>query len=183
MSDHIKKTIAELQTKLREQEESVAFTRRTINDLCRLAGMKPMYADVMPESKISVTSIRGDQFYGRALASVVREYLEMRRTSNLGPAPVSEIYDALILGGFKFETKNDANSIRGLRQSLTKNSGTFHKLPRGEYGLLEWYPSAKQDGVGDATTKKGKAKGRPKRSAKSGPKAAAQADAPAQDAG
>lgn len=144
MSDHIKQTIAELQTKLREQEDGVALTKRMINDLCKLAGLEPIYAESAAESKPGVSVIRGDQFYGRGLSTVVREYLEMRRASNLGPAAVSEIHEALVRGGFKFETKNAANAIRGLRQSLTKNSATFHKLPGGEYGLLEWYPSARR---------------------------------------
>ncbi len=165
MSDHIKRTIAELQGKLREQDEAAALTRRMINDLCRLAGMQPLYADTASESKTNVTSIRGDQFYGRALASVVREYLELRRTSNLGPAAVTEIYDALIRGGYKFETKNDVNAMRGLRQSLTKNSTTFHKLPGGEYGLLEWYPNAKHDDTNGSSGKKAKKKPRSKAAA------------------
>ena len=30
-----------------------------------------------------------------------------------------------------------------LRISLGKSSHTFHKLPNGQYGLLEWYPNVK----------------------------------------
>jgi hypothetical protein len=48
------------------------------------------------------------------------------------------------LGGYHFQAKNDDYAKRGLYQSLTKNSSTFHKIPaNGKYGLLEWYPAAK----------------------------------------
>jgi hypothetical protein len=62
----------------------------------------------------------------------------------MGPATVKEIYDALKAGGYKFETKNDANAMRNLRISLTKNTSIFHKLPGGEFGLNEWYPKLKK---------------------------------------
>lgn len=88
-------------------------------------------------------SIRSDQFYGQPLAAAIRTILEMRRKQERGPATVNEIYGALIEGGFAFDTRNDENAKRGLRVSLTKNSVTFHKLPNGKYGLLDWYPGAK----------------------------------------
>ena len=61
----------------------------------------------------------------------------------MGPASVSEIYEAMLAGGYEFEAKDADNAKRGLRISLTKSSATFTKLPQGKYGLREWYPTVK----------------------------------------
>lgn len=49
-------------------------------------------------------------------------------------------------------TRDEENAKRGLRVSLTKNSVTFHKLPNGKYGLLDWYPGAKTKRPRNGTT-------------------------------
>jgi hypothetical protein len=67
----------------------------------------------------------------------------MRKSAGLGPATPREIYDALIQGGYQFETKNEQVALVSLRSNLRKNSRMFHKLPNGQYGLLSWYPNAK----------------------------------------
>lgn len=155
MAEHIKQTIADLQNRLKEQEKTVLDTKRLINNLCKLADLPPLYADADLEVATGPSlSIQSDQFYGQPLATCIRQILEMRRALKQGPATVNEIYDALAAGGFKFETKNEDNSKRGLRISLTKNTSIFHKLPNGKFGLLEWYPSAKpakpkEDGAGE----------------------------------
>jgi hypothetical protein len=33
--------------------------------------------------------------------------------------------------------------LRSLAMSLAKNTVTFHRLPSGAFGLVEWYPNAK----------------------------------------
>jgi hypothetical protein len=73
----------------------------------------------------------------------------MRRALKQGPAGLSDIYSALVRGGYKFETKNEENAKRGLRQSLTKNVAQFHKLPNGMFGLTEWYPKVGRRRVPD----------------------------------
>lgn len=144
MSDHIQGTIAHYQSKLREQEKSVLRTKALINELCVEAGIEPLYANLATEDGGGVQlAIQADQFYGQAQATCIRQILEMRRALKQGPATVNDLYDALVLGGFAFETKNEENAKRGLRISLTKNSAIFHKLPNGKFGLLEWYPNAK----------------------------------------
>ena len=145
MAEQIKGAIEVLLTELKEQEQQVVETKKLINSLCKRSGLPPMYAD----SDLNVSSgvplsIRSDQFYGQPLAGSIREILQMRRALNRGPATVNEIYEALHEGGFKFETKNVENSKRGLRISLMKNTAVFHKLPNGQFGLLEWYPNVKK---------------------------------------
>ncbi|MDM4767275.1 hypothetical protein [Pelomonas sp. SE-A7] len=144
MSDPIQLAIAKLQAKLREQERAASKTKMAINALCEAVDLPPMYAEDAEENHdVASLSIRSDQFYGQPLAAAIRTILEMRRKQDRGPATVNEIYAALIEGGFAFDTRNEENAKRGLRISLTKNSVTFHKLPNGKYGLLDWYPAAK----------------------------------------
>jgi hypothetical protein len=134
--------INRLVDEINKDEAALQEKKRMVNTLCSYASRAPMYLDAEKLAK-TVGAILPDQFYGKPLATATREYLEMRRASNLGAANIKEIFENLQAGGFKFETKNEANAMRGLRQSLTKNSVTFHKLPNGTYGLLEWYPNAK----------------------------------------
>ena len=146
MREEFRPAIEALQRDLAELERKVSETKTTINRLCEIAGGAPLYSDVGTTSQPTVGSIKGDTFYGKVLTTAAREYLEMRKTANLGPATPREIYEALIKGGFAFETKIEANAITGLRATLRKNSGVFHRLPGpgGEYGLLAWYPRAKR---------------------------------------
>lgn len=143
MSDHVQKTIADLEAKLKAQLSEVQDTKRFINQLCGLAGIAPRYAiEVEPSSGASL-SIRSDQFYGQPQATCVKDILQMRKTLDKGPATINEIYSALIEGGFAFETRNEENAKRGLRISISKNTALFHKLPNGKIGLKDWYPNAK----------------------------------------
>ncbi len=144
MSDHVLKTIEELELRLAEQSAAVAETKRFINQLCRLGGVAERYDDAHVEAHGGPRlAIRSDQFYGQPQATCVKEILIMRKALNQGPATVNEIYSALVEGGFAFDTKNDENAKRGLRISISKNTALFHKLPNSKVGLLEWYPNAK----------------------------------------
>lgn len=148
MSDHIRQTIAEMQEDVRKLEAEAAETKRMVNKLAARAGLPLVYAEAELNVSASVPlSIQADQFYGQPLASCIRTILEMRRALKQGPASLNDIYSALIQGGYKFETKNEDNSKRGLRQSLTKNVQQFHKLPNGLFGLSEWYPNVKKRGA------------------------------------
>ncbi|MCK4705812.1 MAG: hypothetical protein KAT90_10045 [Gammaproteobacteria bacterium] len=143
MSDHFEQTIAELQKKLQVQEAEVIKSKDMINRLCEFAGKPAIYADADLNTAPVITSIQTDEFYGQPLAKSVRNVLEMRKVSNLGPATVKEIYETLMHGGYRFETTNAQNAQRGLRISLAKNVAVFHKLPNGRFGLLSWYPGIK----------------------------------------
>jgi hypothetical protein len=141
VSEHLQLSIADLQAQITADEQRLADDKRLVNRLCEKAGVPALYQ--IAESETAITAgIRADEFYGRPLATVIREVLQKRRAVNAGPAAVQDIYDALKSGGYAFNTKNDENAKRGLYISLSKNTGTFHKLPNGLYGLLEWYPDA-----------------------------------------
>jgi hypothetical protein len=144
MSDAFAPAIAALQSDLAEAERKARELKSTINVLCKHAGVPELYPNVETEtSGPSVTSIRADTFYGKVINTAAREFLEMRKAAGLGPATPREIYDAMVAGGFQFETKSEQVALVSLRSNLRKNSKTFHKLPNGQYGLLSWYPNAK----------------------------------------
>lgn len=128
-----------------ELEGALTQKKRLVNELCQEYGRPLRFAEVESVRSRGVGTLKRDQFYGKPLATAIREYLEMRGPSDkggLGAAAVNEIFSALTEGGFKFETKNEANAKRGLRIALSKNTVTFHRVGES-YGLLEWYPNAR----------------------------------------
>jgi len=139
--------LTKFEQELQKHESEIARIKRTINDICRMAGDPPRFADseIDPSSR-SGGSIRSDEYYGQPLATAVRMILERRRASAQGAATVSQLYDELVAGGYKFDTKDANNAKRGLRISLTKNP-IFHRVPNGSYGMKEWYPNAKSESV------------------------------------
>src|SRR5262249_11168599 len=143
MSQHFHETIAALQAQITEEERRLNDRKRAVNILCDSSGVPRLYPDDQMQSGVTA-GIRSDEFYGRPLATVVREILQKRRAASLGAASVPEIFDAMVAGGYEFNTKNEENSKRGLYISLGKNTTTFHRLPNGRYGLLEWYPAVKE---------------------------------------
>jgi hypothetical protein len=146
------RAINDLVAKIEERMKPINDDKRTVNRLCELASMPLRYPDLEGERVTGALSFRRDQFFGKPLATVVREYLEQRGPSDrggLGAAMTGEIFDALIAGGYKPETDDVENAKRGLRIALTKNSQTFYRVPSGAYGLLEWYPNAKPQKADD----------------------------------
>jgi len=165
MREQFLPAIEALQQDLLEQERKVAETKSTINRLCELAGQDPIYADVQNGgSSHTLIALQADTFYGKVITTAAREYLEMRKAAGLGPASPREIYEALKQGGFKFDTKIENNAIMGVRNTLRKASAIFHRLPNNEYGLLKWYPRAKDENTQTTGKKKAKKKrGRPRK--------------------
>ncbi len=143
---------AVLQARIRSKEEDVIRLKRTVNEIFTDAGESPPYPNVgSADMQVDLSAMRTDLFYGQTLSGAAKMYLEMRKSAGLGSASVNDIYAALKKGGFPFETKNDDYAKNGLRISLRKNSGVFHRLPRsGDYGLLAWYEKFKgRSGNGD----------------------------------
>ena len=143
MREEFRPAIEALQKDLADQERKVIETKSTINRLCELAQVPVLYPDAGSVSQSSLGTIRADTFYGKSLATALREYLGMRKAASLGPASQREIYENIKKGGFKFETTSEINALVGVRATLRKNSSMFHRLPNGDYGLLAWYPRAK----------------------------------------
>lgn len=144
VDEYFDRTIAHLVEDIRQGEVDLAENKRVVNRLCVKANRPTIYPDADVVSGPSIGNIRRDQWYGQPISGAIREYLSLRRSANLGPASVGEIYDALCDGGFSFDAKDPENAKRGIRVCLTKSSSIFHRLPNGNmYGLLDWYPEAK----------------------------------------
>lgn len=145
MDSNIDSVIADLQNKLAEQEAAVIQSKQLINLLCTQYGKDPIYTNSELDQSSGVQIFASDAFYGQTLSGSMRKILEHRKATDLGPGTPREIYDALVLGGYAFETKIEQNRLIGVRVSLRKSSNVFHRLPDGkQYGLLEWYPKAKR---------------------------------------
>jgi hypothetical protein len=148
-SDHgIESALEVLTNRVATKEEEVSKLKKLINELCIEAGITPKYENVQSASSATV-NIRVDQFYGVAITTAIRSYLDSRKARNLGAAGVTEIYEAIKSGGYKFDTENEENAKTTVRNNLRKSSSIFHRLPNGNYGLLAWYPNAKTEKVLD----------------------------------
>lgn len=147
MAKTLEQAIGELAAEIAADEATLRKKKESVNTLCAVDGRAPMYQIEDTQAAVP-TAIRSDQFYGQPLASAVRTILEMRRQQNQGAASVNEIHDALVAGGYQFNTKSEDVSKNSLRNSLAKNTVTFHKLPNGRFGLLSWYPKAQKSSTG-----------------------------------
>jgi hypothetical protein len=127
------------------KEDEASKLKKLVNELCAEAGINARYPNVAEANGAfgGVAGIRSDQFYGQTLTAAIRNYLEQRKASGFGAAGLNEIYLAVRDGGYKFESKNEDNAKISVGNTLRKSSSIFHRLPNGQYGLLEWYPSAK----------------------------------------
>jgi len=156
--------IEALQEELQIQMHQVAETKKVINSLLRRLGKEPQFPDEVAEQVGPISfRIRSDQFYGRALATSVEEFLENRKkaTGEQACSP-AEILAALEQGGFDFKAQGwkENDRLRSLSITLGKNP-KFHRLPNGTYGLMSWYPNvvAKKERPGkNGTTETGEAK-------------------------
>lgn len=147
LGDHLLKTLEQAKRKLAEQEAAVTASKKFINQLCEFGGVPPLYQKTdEPNGALGVGAIQRDSFYGKSVTTATREYLEMRKASGLGAATHIEIIEALKAGGFDFTTISPDETVaqRGVAITLAKNSSIFHKLPNGNWGLLVWYPEAKE---------------------------------------
>lgn len=150
--DHIDKTINELKQKVVEKEQELIEAKKTVNSLCTMVGKQPLYVIEDVSNDVATVELRGDEYYGRPLATVLTNILVNRKIRGSGPAAVKELHSQMVSGGYQFDAKSDTNAMRGLRISMAKNK-KFHKLPNGKWGLKEWYPNIKDSKEANAQTK------------------------------
>jgi len=164
MADELGPAVAALHRKLEEQIQNVADTKRTINMLMKMSGQDPMFPESDPERS---GAVRADQFYGKSLTVSSAEYLAMRQQA----CQPDEIFRGLKAGGFDFELQgwsgDDRDMVRNVAMSLSKNTGAetgkFHRLKNGSFGLRSWYDAnflkkAKESAEAMASPKKAKSK-------------------------
>ena len=139
MSNAVLETIKLVQQEIADLERQLKEKKTTVNGLCPLAKIDPIYTlEDQVQSDVSVV-LNGDEYYSKKASTAVRMVLEARKARGAGPATSAEIYDALLAGGYKFDAKNEANAKNSLRVTLSKNSSIFHRLPNKKVGLTKWY--------------------------------------------
>ena len=140
------KTIEKIKARIQGRDQQTLADKRLINQLCEMEGEELMFSEASlasQDASIIATSIRGDQFLGRPMATVVREILE-RRTQKVGAIPLDELFEIMKAGGYDFDNKNEAIAKRNVAITIGKNSG-FVKVPNSGYiGLAEWYPGYRE---------------------------------------
>jgi hypothetical protein len=148
MSNPYAAAIEDIKKVIASKESEILPLRITLNQLCKLAGLAEEYPDLDARSvgdtalKTATLTWKPDQFVGRPLATCVTEYFEARDAKGMErPATIDEIYEALCQGNYKFEgtTGNVANTKRGIKISLTKNTAQFVKLRDDTFSLKKWY--------------------------------------------
>jgi hypothetical protein len=137
MPDHLDETIRSLRTKIDEHETAAREIKVTVNQLLKLEGKPPMFADGDLQSKSALLNIRRDQFFGRPLATCVKLILEARGAENQGGATTEELFEVLKQGGYDFDA-TPGNALRNLGITIGKNM-QFQRTPSGVWGLREWY--------------------------------------------
>lgn len=142
--DHIERTIADFQVRLKKAEAEVIRYKKTINDLCEMANKPAIYPDSDLEEGGGAVALQftPDAFYGKPLASSIKMILEQRRSRNVGPVGLKELVDELQRGGYQFQGKEENRRII-VSDALRKNSD-FHRLPNGLYGMTSWYERIKK---------------------------------------
>jgi hypothetical protein len=149
MSDHIQKTLDQALEELRKHESAAHGTKVFINQLCVFGQREPMFPDLGDAASTRAGSgrvtIKRNAYYGKPLASCVRDYLEARKSAGIDEASLDEIMSALKEGSYDLETisKDEDGQKRGVAISLAKNTSTFHRLPNDDFGLTVWYPAIK----------------------------------------
>jgi hypothetical protein len=148
MSEHVLKLIEELRLEVSKAEESIRPNKILANQLCARIGAPPIFTDISDQTSAAsvLNGIRRNQFYGRALSTCVREFLEMRVNLPVKEATLDDIFTALKEGGYDVKSSGptEDDQKRGLSIALGKNSQTFHRLASGDYGLIAWYPNIKE---------------------------------------
>ena len=154
--EHVEKTLELILIQIQDLERQAAEKKKTANDLSRIL-QRPVIFQSVDTSASSAAALPGE-YYGRQMPEVIQAILEKRKLANLGSASVAEIYNAMIKGGYYFQTKNPDYAKRGIYGVLAGADGPFHRLPDGRYGLKQWYPAAKFKGELNGTERKNERK-------------------------
>jgi hypothetical protein len=163
--EHVKKTLDLILEQAQDLQRQLIEKQRMANELCRILQTPSVFQNI--EASSSSFIVRPDEYYGKPIADVIRSILEKRKSANLGAATVAEIHDAMLAGGYEFQTENPAYARRGLYSVLAANE-EFHRLPNGRYGLKQWYPTARAAGEQNGGKQKlGGKRAKPKRKSKS----------------
>lgn len=137
--------ITPLEEKIQPIVDQIKEKKKLINQLCAHAGEPPAYPEAEADTNTVTkpTVVRADEYFGRPVATVVKEILAPRKGVQ-GAMALDELFDQMKAGGFAFDSKNDMLAKRGISITLGKNPA-FIKVPTtGCWGLTEWYPNVRR---------------------------------------
>ena len=145
MASRFQGAIDQLVEEVEAKQQEISELRRMVNFLRGKDGQPPLYPDVDDGAGAGrgLVALRPDEYYGKSPITAAREYLERRGQAALP----EEIAEALERGSFDYKAQgwsSKENWGRNLAISMSKNSGIFHRLPNGYYGLVKWYPELKR---------------------------------------
>jgi hypothetical protein len=133
------KTIEKVKAQIDALEEELVKKKEMVNSLCEMESEPPMFPNVARNSSTGAITFRTDQFYGRPVATSVKEILEQRHVRNLGAISLDELFTTMKEGGFIFENKDEKIAKRNLAITLSMNPAFRRIPPSGHIGLNEWY--------------------------------------------
>lgn len=135
MKDVLRATYELYEKKLNDLFVQSADAKRMLNMLAKDMGMPEIpYKDVSIESSAGLTvKIKPGQFFNKALAASVREYLEMYKEAR----PWDEIVRGLRDGGFDLPKTKQAED--DARMTVLRNTNNFSLVPPNHFGLKTWY--------------------------------------------
>src|ERR1700731_3536561 len=97
-------TIEKIQNQIVVLEEEIFNHKSMINTLCALEKEPPMFPELQRGKTTSAPlSFRSDQFFGKPLATAVKDILEQRAARSLGAISLDELFDTMKAGGFEFD--------------------------------------------------------------------------------
>src|SRR6266478_5040334 len=103
MDTAIQNAIDKIHAQIGVLEEQIIKKKEAINTLCEMEDEEPLYPDVGEVSKGTPLAFRPDQFFGKPMATAVKEILEQRWSRNLGAISLNELFDVMKSGGFDFD--------------------------------------------------------------------------------
>lgn len=143
MSTDLESAINSLYSEMESINSRLSEIKRSINILSVLNGKQAPFSETDFNSLALIGSVRPDQFFGKALATSVKEFLKM----NGRAMTAQEIYEGLKNGGYEFTgNKSEKIQSRNLSISLSKNSNDFvYVKSSNAYGLWEFYPEKQKE--------------------------------------
>ncbi|CAN5734699.1 hypothetical protein BH18ACI4_BH18ACI4_28620 [soil metagenome] len=137
-------TIDKIYAQIGGLEEQIEKKQEAINMLYEMEGEPVAFPNIGAARASAAVAFRGDQFFGKPLATAVKEILEQRWGRKLGAMSLNELFDVMKAGGFDFGNSDDKIARRNLSIALSKNPH-FMRVPANNHiGLTEWYPNVKR---------------------------------------
>jgi hypothetical protein len=145
------KVLEDLEAKRAVLDQMIELTRQIVGQ--NLPVGNGAFGSGGPGGAIQVgEALRSDSFFGMSAPQACRAYLEMSKQTKTAP----EIARAIQQGGIKTTSKNFLTTVHTALKRLAE-SGELVKVKRGEWGLVEWYPSLRGKGRGAASRAQGEA--------------------------